>query len=235
MYMIKYKRILVKISGEALSGGKGFGIDNSVVESVASQLKKVNEMGVAVGVVVGGGNFWRGRQAPGMDRSTADYIGMLATSMNGLALQAELERQGVDTRLQTALTITKVAEPFIVRKALNHLVKGRVVIFACGTGSPYFTTDTAAALRAAEIHADVLLLGKNVDGVYDSDPKVNKDAVRFERIGYMEVINRKLKAMDTTAITMCMENRIPILTFAAEEKDSIVQAVMGINTGTIID
>lgn len=233
--MIKYKRILVKISGEALSGGKGFGIDNSVVESVASQLKKVNEMGVAVGVVVGGGNFWRGRQAPGMDRSTADYIGMLATSMNGLALQAELERQGVDTRLQTALTITKVAEPFIVRKALNHLVKGRVVIFACGTGSPYFTTDTAAALRAAEIHADVLLLGKNVDGVYDSDPKVNKDAVRFERIGYMEVINRKLKAMDTTAITMCMENRIPILTFAAEEKDSIVQAVMGINTGTIID
>lgn len=233
--MVKYKRVLVKISGESLAGEKGFGIDDKVVKEISAQLKKVCEMGVSVGVVVGGGNFWRGRQADEMDRSTADYIGMLATAMNGLALQAELERQGAQTRLQTAINMTKVAEPFIVRKALSHFEKGRIVIFACGTGSPYFTTDTAAALRAAEIGAEALLLGKNVDGVYDSDPKENAKAVKYERISYMEVINKKLKVMDATAVTMCMENKIPIITFAAGKKDSVVKAVNGEVNGTVIE
>lgn len=233
--MVKYKRVLVKISGESLAGEKGFGIDDKVVKEISAQLKKVCEMGVSVGVVVGGGNFWRGRQADEMDRSTADYIGMLATAMNGLALQAELERQGAQTRLQTAINMTKVAEPFIVRKALSHFEKGRIVIFACGTGSPYFTTDTAAALRAVEIGAEALLLGKNVDGVYDSDPKENAGAVKYERISYMEVINKKLKVMDATAVTMCMENKIPIITFAAGEKDSVVKAVNGEVNGTVIE
>ena len=192
-------------------------------------------MGAQVGVVIGGGNFWRGRQADEeMNRSTADHMGMLATIINALALQDCIERKGAEVRVQTALTITKVAEPYILRKALRHLEKGRIVIFACGTGNPYFSTDTGAALRAAEIGADALLLAKNVDGVYDSDPKLNPDAVKFDSLTYMQVISKGLKAMDTTAITMCMDNSIPIIAFSLNEEGSIKRAITGEKIGTYI-
>ena len=192
---LKYKRVLIKLSGEALAGETGFGIDDKVMARVVGELKAVHDMGADIGVVVGAGNFWRGRQGMSMDRATADYMGMLATVLNCLALQDALEKAGVHTRVQTALQITQVAEPYIIRKALRHLEKGRVVIFGCGTGNPYFTTDTGAALRAAEIKADVLLLAKNVDGIYDSDPKLNPNAVKFERISAMEFISRGLTAI----------------------------------------
>ena len=229
-----YKRVIIKLSGEALAGEKGFGIDAGMVDYVVDQVKRVTEEGVEVGVIVGGGNFWRGRQAQTMDRSAADHIGMLATVMNAIALQDALEAANVPTRVQTALTITRVAEPYILRKALRHFEKGRVVIFACGTGNPYFSTDTGAALRAAEIHAEVLLLAKNVDGVYDSDPRKNPDAKKLDDISYIDVIKKGLQAMDTTAISLCMENKIPIIAFALHEKDSIVKAVCGEKIGTII-
>ena len=229
-----YKRVIIKLSGEALAGEKGFGIDAGMVDYVVDQIKRVTEEGVEVGVIVGGGNFWRGRQAQTMDRSAADHIGMLATVMNAIALQDALEAASVPTRVQTALTITRVAEPYILRKALRHFEKGRVVIFACGTGNPYFSTDTGAALRAAEIHAEVLLLAKNVDGVYDSDPRKNPDAKKLDDISYIDVIKKGLQAMDTTAISLCMENKIPIIAFALHEKDSIVKAVCGEKIGTII-
>lgn len=229
-----YKRVIIKLSGEALAGEKGFGIDAGMVDYVVDQIKRVTEEGVEVGVIVGGGNFWRGRQAQTMDRSAADHIGMLATVMNAIALQDALEAANVPTRVQTALTITRVAEPYILRKALRHFEKGRVVIFACGTGNPYFSTDTGAALRAAEIHAEVLLLAKNVDGVYDSDPRKNPDAKKLDDITYIDVIKKGLQAMDTTAISLCMENKIPIIAFALHEKDSIVKAVCGEKIGTII-
>ncbi|MBR5900054.1 MAG: UMP kinase [Clostridia bacterium] len=230
----KYKRVIIKLSGEALAGSKGNGIDEQILQSVVAEIKAVQELGVEIGIIVGGGNFWRGRQGREMDRTTADHMGMLATVINALALQDALEREGMPTRVQTALTITRVAEPYILRKALSHLTKGRIVIFACGTGNPYFTTDTTAALRAAEIGADVLLLAKNVDGIYDSDPKVNKDAKKFDKISYKEYIEKGLKAMDTTAITICMENQIPVLAFGLFEKDSLVKAVKGESIGTII-
>ena len=229
-----YKRVIIKLSGEALAGEKGFGIDAGMVDYVVDQIKRVTEEGVEVGVIVGGGNFWRGRQAQTMDRSAADHIGMLATVMNAIALQDALEAANVPTRVQTALTITRVAEPYILRKALRHFEKGRVVIFACGTGNPYFSTDTGAALRAAEIHAEVLLLAKNVDGIYDSDPRKNPDAKKLDDISYIDVIKKGLQAMDTTAISLCMENKIPIIAFALHEKDSIVKAVCGEKIGTII-
>ena len=229
-----YKRVIIKLSGEALAGEKGFGIDAGMVDYVVDQIKRVTEEDVEVGVIVGGGNFWRGRQAQTMDRSAADHIGMLATVMNAIALQDALEAANVPTRVQTALTITRVAEPYILRKALRHFEKGRVVIFACGTGNPYFSTDTGAALRAAEIHAEVLLLAKNVDGVYDSDPRKNPDAKKLDDISYIDVIKKGLQAMDTTAISLCMENKIPIIAFALHEKDSIVKAVCGEKIGTII-
>lgn len=229
-----YKRVIIKLSGEALAGEKGSGIDASMVEYVVDQIKRVTQEGVEVGIIVGGGNFWRGRQAQTMDRSAADHIGMLATVMNAIALQDALEAAGVPTRVQTALTITRVAEPYILRKAMRHFEKGRVVIFACGTGNPYFSTDTGAALRAAEIHAEVLLLAKNVDGVYDSDPRKNPDAKKLDDITYIDVIQKGLQAMDTTAISLCMENKIPIIAFALHEKDSIVRAVNGEKIGTII-
>ncbi|HIU81417.1 MAG TPA: UMP kinase [Candidatus Ornithoclostridium faecavium] len=229
-----YKRVIIKLSGEALAGEKGFGIDAGMVDYVVDQIKRVTEEGVEVGVIVGGGNFWRGRQAQTMDRSAADHIGMLATVMNAIALQDALEAANVPTRVQTALTITRVAEPYILRKALRHFEKGRVVIFACGTGNPYFSTDTGAALRAAEIHAEVLLLAKNVDGVYDSDPRKNPEAKKLDDISYIDVIKKGLQAMDTTAISLCMENKIPIIAFALHEKDSIVKAVCGEKIGTII-
>ncbi len=230
----KYKRVVIKLSGEALAGKQGFGLDETVIGEVVDQLVKVHKMGVQIGIIVGGGNFWRGREGKEMDRTTADHMGMLATIINSLALQDALEKRGVATRVQTALTITRVAEPYILRKALNHFDKGRVVIFACGTGNPYFSTDTGAALRTAEIQADVLLLAKNVDGIYDSDPKTNPNAKKIEEISHMEFIRDGLKAMDTTAITICMENKIPIIAFGLFEDNALVRAVSGEKIGTLI-
>lgn len=229
-----YQRILLKISGEALAGANGTGIDPVMVEHVVSQIVELHNKGVQVAVVMGGGNFWRGRQGTNMDRVTADHMGMLATIMNGLALQDAIEKKGVQTRLQTALSIPAVAEPFLLRKALRHFEMGRIVLFACGTGNPYFSTDTGAALRAAEIGANALLMAKNVDGVYDSDPKKNPKAKKFDKLSYLDVINLRLSHMDTTAITTCMENNIPILTFALDEENSIVKAAMGEKIGTFI-
>ena len=229
-----YKRVLIKLSGEALAGEKGNGIDEVVLGKVVDQIIAVHNLGVEVGIVVGGGNFWRGRQGLEMDRASADHMGMLATIMNALAISDAIERKGVEARVQTALTITRVAEPYILRKAMNHLGKGRIVIFACGTGNPYFTTDTGAALRATEINADILLLAKNVDGIYDSDPKLNKDAKKLEKVTYKEFLDKGLRAMDTTAITMCMENNVPVLAFGLFEENSLLRAVAGEKIGTII-
>ena len=229
----KYKRILLKISGEALAGNKHFGFDSEMMDKVVDELVEVYKSGVQICIVVGGGNFWRGRQGSEMEQTTADYMGMLATAMNALAMQDAIERKGVPTRVQTAIDITKVAEPYARRKAVRHLEKGRIVIFACGTGCPFFTTDTAAALRAAETDADIILLAKNVDGIYDSDPKVNPEAKKYREISYMDFIKGQLKAMDTTAITICMENKTPILAFGLGE-GSIIKAVAGEDRGTLI-
>ena len=234
MLSTKYKRVIIKLSGEALAGAGGMGINESVINGVVEQIKKVKDLGVEIGIIIGGGNFWRGRQGVEMDRTAADHMGMLATVMNSLAMQDALERNGVETRVQTALTITRVAEPYILRKALKHLEHGRVVIFACGTGNPYFSTDTGAALRAAEIGADVLLLAKNVDGIYDSDPKLNPDAKKYETVSYMEFIDKGLKAMDATAITICMENQIPVLAFGLFEDNALMRSVTEGNIGTLI-
>ena len=230
-----YKRVIIKLSGEALATSNGTGIDLDKMNFVVEQLKQVAQLGVNIGIIIGGGNFWRGRQAnKAMNQTTADHMGMLATVINALALCDAIERNGMQCRVQTALNISQVAEPFILRKALRHFEKGRIVIFACGTGNPYFSTDTGAALRACEIGADALLLAKNVDGVYDSDPKLNPSAIKFDRITYMDCINRGLKAMDATAITMCMDNHIPIIAFSLMEKDSIIKAVKGEKVGTYI-
>ena len=229
-----YKRILLKISGEALAGPKGVGIDPDTVSRVVAQLVELQRKGMEIAVVVGGGNFWRGRQGINMDRVTADHMGMLATIMNALALQDAIERKGVQSRVQTALSIPAVAEPYILRKALKHFDCGRIVIFACGTGNPYFSTDSGAALRAAEIKADVLLMAKNVDGLYDSDPKTNPKAKKFDKISYMDVINKELHLMDITSITMCMENNIPIIAFGLDSENGLVRAAMGEKVGTII-
>lgn len=233
MQKARYKRVVLKLSGEALAGENGFGLNEAVIDKVVKQIKKIRELGVEVGMVIGGGNFWRGRQGKEMNRTTADHMGMLATVINSLAMQDALERAGVPTRVQTALEITRVAEPYILGKALKHLNKGRVVIFGCGTGNPYFSTDTGAALRAAEIGADCLLLAKNVDGIYDSDPKVNKNAKKLSEISYLDYVSKDLKAMDTTAVTICKENGIPVLVFGLDD-DSIVKAVTSENVGTLI-
>jgi len=229
-----YKRVLLKISGEALSGGTGFGINNDVVSEISLGIKKLNDVGVEVAVVVGGGNFWRGRTSQGMDRTTADYIGMLATVMNAMALQDSLENIGVPTRVQTGIEMNKVAEPYIRRRAVRHLEKGRVVIFGAGTGNPYFSTDTAAALRAAEMEADVILLAKNVDAVYDKDPKKHADAKKFTKLSYMEVINRELKVMDSTATSLCMDNKITIKVFELNT-ENIIKVVYGEDVGTTVE
>lgn len=229
----KYKRILLKISGEALAGAKGFGLDQEIIDGIIKQIKEVKELGVEIGIVIGAGNFWRGRQGTGMDRSTADYMGMLATCMNALCLSDALESVGVKTRVLTALAIDKIGEPYNRKNAVKYLESGEVIIFACGTGHPYFSTDTAAALRAIEIEADVILLAKNVDGIYDSDPKLNKNAKKYDEISYIEYIEKGLKAMDVTAISMCMENGVKVLAFGFT-KDSIVRAVCGENLGTLI-
>ena len=228
-----YKRVLLKLSGEALAGDKGFGINNDVVNEIAVAIKKIQEIGVEVSVVVGGGNFWRGRTSEGMDRTTADYIGMLATVMNSMALQDALENIDVQTRVQTAIEMRQIAEPYIRRKAVRHLEKDRVVIFGAGTGNPYFSTDTAASLRAAEMEAEVILLAKNVDAVYDKDPKVHADAVKFDELTYLEVLQRELKVMDSTATSLCMDNKIPIQVFELST-DNIIKAVMGEKIGTIV-
>lgn len=230
----KYSRVILKISGEALAGESGYGFDQQLITHVADEIIELANMQVEVGIVVGGGNIWRGREGVGMDRVTADHMGMLATVINALALQDALEHKGVHTRVMTAIEIRQIAETYIRRRAIHHLEKGRIVIFACGTGNPFFSTDTTAALRAAEINAEAILLAKNVDGVYDCDPNKNPDAKKFDSIGYKEFIALDLAAMDTTAITMCMENRIPIAVFALSKPGNIRRAVMGENTGTLI-
>lgn len=234
---IKYHRVLVKLSGEALVGNNGFGIDPTIVNSIADDISSVVELGVRVSIVVGGGNIFRGLagSAKGMDRTTADYMGMLATIMNALALQDALEKKGVATRVQSAIEIHEVAEPFIRRRAVRHLEKGRVVIFAAGTGNPYFTTDTAASLRAAETSSQALLMAKNkVDGVYDSDPKTNPNAKKFESITYKDAITKDLKVMDTSALSLCRDNNIPIIVFDFTEKGCMEKIVLGEKIGTII-
>ncbi|AEM74084.1 UMP kinase [Caldicellulosiruptor acetigenus] len=230
----KYKRVILKLSGEALGGEKGFGIDWQVVETICEEIEKVRELGVEVAIVVGGGNFFRGRSAEHIDRATADYMGMLATVINSLALQSILEKRGIPTRVQSAIEMRQIAEPYIRRRAIRHLEKGRVVIFACGTGNPFFSTDTAAALRAAEIDAEAILLAKKVDGVYDSDPKKNPNAKKYDFITYLDVINQRLEVMDSTATSMCMDNEIPIVVFELA-KGNILKAVMGENIGTIVN
>ena len=229
-----YKRVMLKISGEALSGANGFGFDFDTVSRIAKEVKEIVDMGIEVGLVVGGGNIWRGRSGEGMDRTTADHMGMLATCINALALQDALDGIGVKTRVQTAIEMKEIAEPFIRRRAVRHLEKGRVVIFGAGSGNPYFSTDTAAALRAAEIEADVILLAKNVDGVYDKDPNKFADAKKYDTLTYMEVIEQGLQVMDTTATTLCMDNNIPILVFGLEGDGNIKRAMLGEKIGTIV-
>ena len=233
--MPKYKRIILKISGEALSGAGNSGFDFDVIGRVSDQLIEVARLGVQIGIIVGGGNIWRGRSGIGMDRTTADYMGMLATAINALAMQDALENKGMQTRVLTAIEMRQIAEPYIRRRAMRHLEKGRVVIFACGSGNPYFSTDTAAALRAAEMEAELILLAKNVDGVYDSDPKINPGAKKYDFISYMDVINKGLGVMDTTAISLCMDNSIPIVCFGLDENDGIKRVVMGEKIGTRIN
>ncbi|AKC63251.1 uridylate kinase [Clostridium sporogenes] len=230
----KYKRVMLKLSGEALSGEKGFGFDFDFTKEISEQIKKLVEMGIEVGAVVGGGNIWRGRSGSDMDRTTADYMGMLATCINALALQDSLEQLGVNTRVQTAIEMKEIAEPFIRRRAMRHLEKERVVIFASGTGNPYFSTDTAAALRAAEIEADVILLAKKVDGVYDKDPHKHDDAKKYNKLSYIEVLEQGLQVMDSTATSLCMDNDIPILVFGLDEPCNIIKAVTGEEIGTLV-
>ena len=236
MSKLKYKRVLLKLSGEALSAPSGYGIDVSEAESIAKRIKDIYEMGVEIVIVIGAGNLWRGKQGldRGMDRATADYMGMLATVMNAMALMDALERNGIMTRVQTALEMRTIAEPYIRRRAIRHLEKGRVVILGAGTGNPYFSTDTAAALRAMEIGADVLIKATKVDGVYDSDPKQNPDAVKFDRLGYIEVLNRRLNVMDSTAISLCMDNEMPILVLNLWDQGAIQAALHGEHIGTIV-
>ena len=230
----KYKRVLLKISGEALAGDAHRGLDFAVIGGVCDVIRQCVEAGVQVGVVVGGGNFWRGRSSGNMDRTRADHIGMLATAMNALALADALERVGCDVRVQTAISMQQVAEPYIRNRAVRHLQKNRVVIFGCGTGNPFFSTDTGAVLRAAEINADAILLAKNVDGVYSDDPAKNPDAVKFDEITYDEVLARHLMVMDSTATSLSMDNHIPIILFALKDPENILRVVMGEKIGTVV-
>ncbi len=231
---VAYKRVLLKLSGEALAGDKKTGIYADVLGKICDQVKKVVDMGVQVSIVVGGGNFWRGRYGHQMERTTSDYMGMLATSINGLAIQDALEARGVYTRLQTAIEMREIAEPYIKRKAIKHLERGRVVIFACGTGNPYFSTDTGAALRAAETESEVILLAKTIDGVYSADPKIDKTAVKYDEITYLDILNQDLKVMDSTATSLCRDNKIPLIVFGINEPENIVKAVKGEKIGTIV-
>ncbi len=231
---IAYKRILLKLSGEALAGERKNGIDAKILGNICDKIKEIVNMGVQVSIVVGGGNFWRGRYGHEMERTTSDYMGMLATTINGLALQDALESRGIFTRLQTAIEMREIAEPYIKRKAAKHLEKGRVVIFACGTGNPYFSTDTGAALRAAETDSEVILLAKTIDGVYSADPKENKNAVKYDEITYLDILNKDLKVMDSTATSLCKDNKIPLVVFGIDDPENIVRIIKGEKIGTIV-
>lgn len=229
-----YKRILLKVSGEALAGDKGMGLDQNTLNNLAQIIKQCCDTGVQIAIVVGGGNFWRGRSSEDMNRTRADHMGMLATVMNSLALQSALEAAGVVTRVQTAIEMRQIAEPYVRDKAMSHLRAGKVVIFGCGTGNPFFSTDTAAALRAAEIEAEAILLAKSIDAVYDSDPAINKNAKKFAKLSYKEVLNRGLKVMDTTATSLCMDNNIPILVFGIKEPENVMKVLCGETLGTVV-
>lgn len=231
-----YKKILLKLSGEALAGEGGYGIDTDVLEQIATEIKAIQDRGVQIGVVLGGGNIFRGIKGAtkGMDRASADYMGMLATVLNSLALQDALERLGVHTRVQSAITMQELAEPYIRRKAVRHLEKERVVIFGAGTGNPYFTTDTTAALRAMEIGSEVVLKATKVDGIYDKDPKKNSDAKRYETLSYLDVLQQRLEVMDSTAISLCMDNRMPIIVFNLSERGALGRVVQGEAVGTLV-
>ena len=232
----KYKRVIIKLSGEALAGEIGYGLESNTLNTLAEQIAEISALGVEVACVVGGGNIWRGIAGAkrGIDRATADYMGMLATVINALALQDVLEKHDVDTRVMSAIEMREVAEPYIKRRAIRHLEKGRVVIFAAGTGNPFFSTDTTAALRAAEIEAEAILMAKKVDGVYDCDPKTHPEAQRFETLTFLEVLNRGLKVMNSTAISLCMDNNIPIQVFNITEKGNMMMAVLGEKIGTLV-
>lgn len=230
----KYKRVLLKLSGEALAGENKTGISPEVVDDITEQVKELKDLGVEVAIVVGGGNFWRGKYGHNMEKTTSDYMGMLATTINALALQDALEAKGMFTRVQTAIEMREIAEPYIKRKATKHLEKGRIVIFAAGTGNPFFTTDTCAALRAAEIDAEVILVAKTIDGVYSADPKLDPNAIKYDEITYLDILNKDLKVMDSTATSLCKDNGIPLIVFAMSEKGNMLKAVKGERVGTIV-
>lgn len=232
---IKYKRVLLKVSGEALAGKGGFGLDEETIGHISENIKKIVDMGAEVSIVVGGGNIWRGRSGQNMDRTRADHMGMLATAINALALCSALENCGVETRVQTGIEMRSVAEPYIRGKAARHLEKGRVVIFGCGTGNPFMSTDTAAALRAVEMEVDVILLAKKVDAVYDSDPNVNPDAKKYDVLSFNEVLSKNLGVMDSTAASMCRDNNMPILVFGLNDPENIVRAIRGDKIGTVVN
>jgi len=234
MSNLAYKRVLLKLSGEALAGKNKTGIDADTVGKICDEIKKIVDLGVKVSIVVGGGNFWRGRYGHQMERTTSDYMGMLATAINALGLQDALEARGVHTRVQTAIEMREIAEPYIKRKAQKHLQKGRVVIFACGTGSPFFSTDTGAALRAAEMDAEIIMLAKTIDGVYSADPKIDKEAVKYDEITYLDILNKDLKVMDSTATSLCKDNNIPLVVFGIDEPENIVRIIKGEKIGTIV-
>ena len=230
----KYKKILLKVSGEALAGANKFGLNEETLANISESIKKVSQMGVEISIVVGGGNFWRGRSGENMDRTRADHMGMLATTINALALCSALENCGVETRVQTAIEMRAIAEPYIRGKAVRHLEKGRVVIFGCGTGNPFMSTDTAAALRAVEVEADIILLAKKVDAVYDCDPNVNPDAKKFDVLSFSDILGKELGVMDSTAASMCRDNNLPILVFGLDDPENIVRAVKGEKIGTLV-
>ena len=231
---IAYKRVLLKLSGEALAGERKSGIDADTLGRICDKIKEIVDMGVQVSIVVGGGNFWRGRYGHQMERTTSDYMGMLATTINGLALQDALEARGIYTRLQTAIEMRQIAEPYIKRKAAKHLEKGRVVIFSCGTGNPYFSTDTCAALRAAETDSEIILLAKTIDGVYSADPKEDPNAIKYDEISYLDILNKNLKVMDSTATSLCRDNNIPLMVFGIDDPENIVRIIKGKKIGTIV-
>lgn len=232
---VKYKKVLLKVSGEAMAGPQGFGIDEATVNEISLHIKKIVDMGVGVSIVVGGGNIWRGRSSENMDRTRADHMGMLATAINSLALCSALEAIGVETRVETAIEMRQIAEPYIRGRAMRHLDKGRVVIFGCGTGNPFMSTDTAAALRAVEMDVDVILLAKKVDAVYDSDPNVNPDAKRYTNLSFSDILSKNLGVMDSTAASLCRDNNMPILVFGLNDPENIVRAVKGDKIGTLVN
>lgn len=231
---LAYKRVLLKLSGEAMAGDQKTGIDADVLGKICDQIKVIVDLGVQVSIVIGGGNFWRGRYGHQMERTTSDYMGMLATAINSLALQDALEARGVFTRVQTAIEMREIAEPYIKRKAIKHLERGRVVIFACGTGHPYFSTDTAAALRAVETDSEIIMLAKTIDGVYSADPKEDPTATKYDEISYLDILNKNLKVMDSTATSLCRDNQIPLIVFGIDEPENIVRIIKGEKIGTIV-